>query len=195
MRYSPRARDSRAMRRMWLLIAAGAVCFCLTPIFPAGRAAFQLGATVLMAFGIYTAVRYQLTEFTYEITLRDSAVNDAAEFAGGTPDVRNLPAGMLDLVVRKAAGRRAAIIDACLSLGDLRYFALLPREGGREREPYKKFPELRTYDYTASVVPQAQYMAVFVDSAHNAIGLILEADEAFADLLTRAVQENEKREP
>jgi len=193
MRYSPKPCDNRAHRRMWLMMAAGAVCFCLTPLFPAGRAAFQLGALLLLGGGIYTGVRYVMTEFTYEITLKNSADTGdmAAAFSGGsTADVRYLPAGMLDFVVRKKNSQRGAVIDACLSMEDLRYFALFPTEGGREREPYKKFPQLRVFYYTPSPVPQAQYMAVFVDSAQNAIGVVLEPDSDFLALFTRITQEN-----
>ena len=193
MRYSPKPCDNRAHRRMWLMMAAGAVCFCLTPLFPAGRAAFQLGALLLLGGGIYTGVRYVMTEFTYEITLKNSADTGdmAAAFSGGsTVDVRHLPAGMLDFVVRKKNSQRGAVIDACLSMEDLRYFALFPTEGGREREPYKKFPQLRVFYYTPSPVPQAQYMAVFVDSAQNAIGVVLEPDSDFLALFTRIAQEN-----
>lgn len=194
MRYSPKPCDNRAHRRMWLMMAAGAVCFCLTPLFPAGQAAFQLGALLLLAGGIYTGVRYIMTEFTYEITLKNSADTGdmAAAFSGGsTVDVRHLPAGMLDFIVRKKNSQRGAVIDACLSMEDLRYFALFPTEGGREREPYKKFPQLRVFYYTPSPVPQAQYMAVFVDSAQNAIGVVLEPDSEFLALFTRIAQENE----
>ena len=194
MRYSPKPCDNRAHRRMWLMIAAGAVCFCLTPLFPAGRAAFQLGALLLLGGGIYTGVRYIMTEFTYEITLKNSADTGdmATAFSGvSTVDVRHLPAGMLDFVVRKKNSQRGAVIDACLSMEDLRYFALFPTEGGREREPYKKFPQLRVFYYTPSPVPQAQYMAVFVDSAQNAIGVVLEPDSDFLALFTRIAQENE----
>jgi len=193
MRYSPKPCDSRAHRRMWLMMAAGAVCFCLTPLFPAGRAAFQLGALLLLGGGIYTGVRYIMTEFTYEITLKNTADAEdmAAAFSGGsTVDVNHLPAGMLDFVVRKKNSQRGAVIDACLSMEDLRYFALFPSEGGREREPYKKFPQLRVFYYTPSPVPQAQYMAVFVDSAQNAIGVVLEPDSEFLALFTRIAQEN-----
>jgi len=193
MRYSPKPCDSRAHRRMWLMMAAGAVCFCLTPLFPAGRAAFQLGALLLLGGGIYTGVRYIMTEFTYEITLKNTADAEdmAAAFSGGsTVDVNHLPAGMLDFVVRKKNSQRGAVIDACLSMEDLRYFALFPTEGGREREPYKKFPQLRVFYYTPSPVPQAQYMAVFVDSAQNAIGVVLEPDSDFLALFTRITQEN-----
>lgn len=193
MRYIPKPCDKRAHTRMWLMMAAGAVCFCLTPLFPAGRAAFQLGALLLIGGGIYTGMRYIMTEFTYEITLKNTASADdaAAVFCGGsTVDVRYLPAGMLDFVVRKKNSQRGAVMDACLDMADLRYFAPLPLEGGREREPYKKFPQLRVYYYTPSPVPQAQYMAVFVDAAHNAIGVVLEPDSDFLALFTRIAKEN-----
>lgn len=193
MRCTPKPCDTRAQKRMWVLIAAGAVTFCLTPLFSAGRAAFQLGALILIAWGMYTGMRYIMTEFTYEIVPRSTATAEdiGAAFAQeSTVDVRGLPAGMLDFVVRKKNSQRGAIMDACLDLGDLRYFAPLPREGGREREPYRLFPDLRVYVYTASPVPAAQYMAVFVDAAHNAIGLVLEPDEAFIETLTRIAREN-----
>ncbi len=190
MRYIPKACDGRAQKIMWLMIAAGAICFMLPSVIPSARAVFQLGATVLVGGGIYIGVRYVMTEFTYEIVPRDSALPRGE--GAFVSDVRaaDLPASMLDFVVRKQNSRRGALIDACMSLGDLRYFAPLPREGGREREPYKLFPQLKVYEYTASIAPQAQYMAVFVDSAQNAVGLVIEPDEAFAAVLSRALREN-----
>ena len=192
MHFVPKPCDRRAEKRMWLFIALGAVCFCLTPLYRAGQAVFQLGAVILIGCGIFTAVRYLLTEFTYEIVLKNTVTeeNAAPAFAAGTPDVRRLPPGMLELVVRKASGRRAAVMDACLPLDELRYFQLLPAEGGREREVYRRFPEMRVFYYTASPVPEKQYIAVFVDSAANATGVVLEPDEAFAELLSRAAAVN-----
>ena len=190
MRYTPKPCDGRAHKIMWLMIAAGALCFMLSSAFAGGRAVLQLGATVLIGGGIYIGVRYIMTEFTYEIVPRDTALPQgeaAPAFAGNTAD---LPASMLDFVVRKQNSRRGALMDACMNLGELRYFAPLPTEGGREREPYKKFPNLKVFVYTPSIVPQAQYIAVFVDSAQNAVGLILEPDEAFSAVLSRAVHEN-----
>lgn len=194
MRYSPRPCDARAQRLMWAFLAAGSVCFCLTPLWRQGRAVFQLGAVVLMCGGIYIAVRYMLTSFVYEIALKNSA--DPGDMqtapAGGGTDVRLLPNSSLDLVVRKASGQRAAVIDACLALDELVYFAPLPREGGREREPYKRYPGMRVYNYTASVAPQAQYMAVFVDGAQNVTGVILEPGAELAEFLSAAAEKNEE---
>lgn len=192
MRYSPLPCDGRAKRIMWMLLAAGSVCFCLTPLWPRGRAVFQLGALALFCGGIFVAVRYLLTTFVYEITLKNTvdASGMQPELAGGSLDVTKLPPSALDLVVRKAIGQRAAVIDACLALDELLYFAPLAREGGREREPYKRYPELHAYNYTVSVVPETQYMAVFVDGARNAIGVILEPDAAMAEFLAQITSAN-----
>lgn len=191
MRYIPKACDGRAQGIMWLMIAAGALCFMLSSVFAAGRAVFQLGAVAFIGGGLYVGIRYVMTEFIYEIVPRDSALpqGDTA-VAAGFGNAADLPAGMLDFVVRKKNSQRGAVMDACMNLGELRYFAPLPREGGREREPYKKFPQLKVYEYTPSIVPKVQYMAVFVDSAQNAIGFILEPDEAFIAVFCRSLQEN-----
>ena len=77
-------------------------------------------------------------------------------------------------------------------LDELVYFAPLPREGGREREPYKRYPGMRVYNYTASVAPQAQYMAVFVDGAQNVTGVILEPGAELAEFLSAAAEKNEE---
>lgn len=192
MRYSPRPCDGRAMRMTWMLLAAGALCFCLTPLWPRGRAVFQLGALVLFCAGIFIAVRYQLTTFVYEIVLKNTETASGMQpvEAGDPLDVTLLPPSALDLVVRKATGQRAAVIDACLALDELLYFAPLAREGGREREPYKRYPGLHAYNYTVSVAPQQQYMAVFVDGARNATGVVLEPDAAMAELLTQIAKAN-----
>lgn len=187
MRYSPKPCNKKAIRLTWLLIAAGVLCFCLTPIFPAGRAAFQLGAVVLMGCGVFVAVRYCMTEFTYELAVRDGADAAISEMFGETDGRQTAD---FDFTVRKTQGRRGAILDACFSLAELRYFAPLPKEGGREREPYRRFPAMRVYNYTVSLSPASQYMAVFVDAAQNAFGLILEADGEMVQLMQRAVEKN-----
>ena len=106
MRYTPKPCDGRAHKIMWLMIAAGALCFMLSSVFAGSRAVLQLGATVLIGGGIYVGVRYIMTEFTYEITVRDTALPQGeavSAFGGNTAD---LPASMLDLVVRKQNSRR-----------------------------------------------------------------------------------------
>lgn len=190
MRYTPKPCDGRAHKIMWLMIAAGALCFMLSSAFAGGRAVFQLGATVLIGGGIYVGVRYIMTEFTYELAVRDTALPQGEAAPAFVGNMADLPASMLDFVVRKQNSRRGALMDACMNLGELRYFAPLPREGGREREPYRKFPDLKVFEYTPSIVPQTQYMAVFVDCAQNAVGLVLEPDEAFAAVFSRALREN-----
>lgn len=193
MRYSPKPCDKKAMYLTWLLIAAGAVCFCLTPIFPAGRAAFQLCAVALMGCGVFVAVRYCMTDFIYEIIVREDASDSVViGVDASTAGISAFPSDVLDFTVQKKQGRKAAMMDACLSLHQLRYFAPLPREGGREREPYRRFPEMRVFNYTTSLSPVSQYMAVFVDEAQNAFGLVLEVEGEMAAFLTQTTEENQR---
>ena len=91
---------------------------------------------------------------------------------------------MLDFTVRKTQGRRS-VTDARLGLEELAYFDLYPRRGGKEREVHKRYPDLRLYNYTASMIPERAYIAVFVDVDDSAAGLILEPDTAMASYLSR----------
>ncbi len=184
MRYSPKPCDGRARRLMWILIGVGAVCFCLSSAFAAGRAVLQLGGVVLLAGGIFMAVRYELTEFTYEVALRGTAAAEEALPAVDVPvDLRYLSPSLLDFTIRKSQGRRGSVLDACFGLDALLYFALLPLEGGREREPYRRYPSMRVFTYTVSLSPNAQYMAVFSDGADGQVGLVLECGAEMAALL------------
>ena len=195
MEYTPQPDTRRARRIMWAFLLGGAVCFPAAAMLPFGRAVLQLAGVALVACGLYVAGRWLFTSFTYAIVLRGTADPDElagaqTAAAGAAPDVRRLPNALLDFTVRKSQGRRAPVMDACLALDELRYFAPLPREGGREREPYRLFPALRVYDYTVTMTPAQQYMAVFVDSANNAIGLIFEPDAAMAAYLASVLQQN-----
>jgi|GEM_PF-4729061 len=195
MEHTPQPDTRRARRIMWAFLLGGAVCFPAAAMLPFGRAVLQLAGVAFLACGLYVAGRWLFTAFTYAVVPKSSVdpedyVGLRAAAAGVLPDVRYLPPAALDFTVRKSQGRRTPVMDACLALDELRYFAPLPREGGREREPYRRFPTLRVYDYTVSLTPAQQYMAVFVDSANNAIGLILEPDAAMAAYLASVLQQN-----
>ena len=102
MRYIPKACDGRAQGIMWLMIAAGALCFLLSSVLDAGRAVLQFGAVALIGGGLYVGIRYVMTEFIYEIVPRDSALPQGeTAAAAGFCSTADLPAGMLDFVVRK----------------------------------------------------------------------------------------------
>jgi len=94
-------------------------------------------------------------------------------------------------VIQITPSQMAKLIEARMALDELSYFAPLPREGGRNREPFQRYPRLHVYNYTVSVVPQIQYMAVFLDSAHNAVGLILEPDGKMTAALSGMVGRGE----
>ena len=107
------------------------------------------------------------------------------EFAAASPvNVTALPAHMLDFTVRKTQGRRS-VTDARLGLEELAYFDLYPRRGGKEREVHKRYPEMKLFNYTASMIPERAYIAVFVDGDGGAAGLILEPNAAMASYLSR----------
>ena len=195
MQYSPKPGDRRAYRLMWMLFAAGIVCVCVAAFLSAGRAILQFGTVAFLSAGVYVSVRYVFTEFLYVITWKNDCCDTAVQYAaeGILPDVRLLPPQQLDLVIKKTQGRRGTVTDARLALDELVYFAPLPAEGGRNREPYTLFPEMRVYSYTASFHPAQQYMAVFADSAGNTSGLILELTDSagndFRDLLAACVRQ------
>lgn len=190
MRYSPRAENRLAKVLMLALLALGTVCFSMTIPLPAYRGVWVSGASVLIMGGVFLWARCIGTTFTYEIALRGyPTAEDGMEYAAASPaNVTVLPPHMLDFAVYKSQGRRS-FADARLGLDELRYFDLYPRRGGKEREVHKKYPEMKIFNYTASLIPERAYIAVFVDGDGGAVGLILEPDAAMASYLSRIAGE------
>ena len=190
MRYAPRAENRLAKGLMLLFIALGIVCFSLTIPQPAYRGLWTLCSTILIMSGAFVWARYIGIAFTYEIALRGyPPAEDGMEYAtASSTDVTALPPHMLDFTVRKTQGRRS-FTDARLGLSELAYFDLYPRRGGKAREVHKKYPEMRLYNYTASMIPERAYIAVFVDGDGGAAGLILEPNAAMASYLSRIAGE------
>ncbi len=192
MHYTPIPVDDRARRVTFVLIAAGAVTFLLPLWLPAGRALLQTASLILFSMGLFVTVRYLMTSFSYCVEPRGA---DRPEDGTVTADlgafhIRHLPPSAVDLTVRKSQGRRVGIIEARLSMEDLAYFAPLPRQGGRKREVYRLYPNMRVYNYTVSYRPAAQYIAVFVDRTDNAIGVVLELNEEMAAYLADTAAKN-----
>lgn len=193
MHHTPTPVDDRARRVTFVLIAAGVLTFLASAWLPAGRAFLQAASLVSFAMGIFVTVRYLMTSFSYSVEpqgqhLPEDGTVTAAE--AGAFHVRYLPPSSLDLMVRKSQGRRIGIIEARLSLEELAYFAPLPHQGGRKREPYRLYPNMRVYNYTVSYRPAAQYMAVFVDRVGNEIGIVLEVDGDMVTYLTETAAKN-----
>ena len=190
MRYSPRAENRLARALMLLFIALGILCFSFTIPQPAYRGLWTACATVFLMSGVFVYARYIGISFTYEIARRGyPPAEDGMEYAAASPaNVTALPPHMLDFTVRKTQGRRS-VTDARLGLDELAYFDLYPRKGGKEREVHKKYPEMKLFNYTASMIPERAYIAVFVDGDGNAAGLILEPDAAMASYLSRIAGE------
>ena len=186
MRYSPKAENRGAKALMLLLVALGSLCFSFTIPQPAYRGLWTLSATILLMSGVFVWARYIGISFTYEIALRGYP---PAEYAAASPaNVTALPPHMLDFTVRKTQGRRS-FTDARLGLDELTYFDLYPRRGGKAREVHKKYPTMKLFNYTVSMIPERAYIAVFVDGDGDVAGLILELDAAMASYLSRIAGE------
>jgi len=193
MQYTPTPRDDRARRIVFALIAAGAVAFAAAAVLRTGRALLQTAAIVFFAAGIFVTTRYIFTAFSYSVEPRDDGrPEDGTVTAAdvGTFHTRYLPPSEMDFVVRKSQGQRQGILEARLSMGELVYFAPLPLKGGREREVYRLYPAMRAYNYTVSLRPETQFIAVFEDSAENVIGIVFEPDERMADYFADTAAKN-----
>lgn len=190
MRYSPRAENRGARALMLLLFALGIVCFSFTIPQPAYRGLWTACASVFIMSGVFVYARYIGISFTYEIAWRGyPPAEEGMEYAAASrTNVTALPPHMLDFTVRKTQGRRS-VTDARLGLSELAYFDLYPRRGGKAREVHKRYPAMRLYNYTASMIPERAYIAVFVDGDGDAAGLILEPDAAMAAYLSRIAGE------
>ena len=186
MRYSPRANTKGARILMLSLSALGIVLFSMNIPYPALRSVWMPLACAFFMGSVFVFVRYVGTTLTYEIALRGYLPPEEgmAYAQAGFVNVTALPPHMLDFTVYKTQGRRS-VTDARLGLEDLVYFDLYPRQGGKEREVHKRYPEMKLYNYTASMMPERMYIAVFVDVEGNEAGLILEPDAAMASYLSR----------
>jgi hypothetical protein len=186
MRYSPRAENRGAKALMLLFFALSILCFSFTIPLPAYRGLWTSCASVFFMGGVFLYARYIGTSFTYEIALRGyPPAEDGMEYTAASPaNVAALPPHMLDFTVRKTQGRRS-VTDARLGLGELAYFDLYPCQGGKEREVHKTYPDMKIFNYTASMIPERAYIAVFADGDGGTVGLILEPDTAMASYLSR----------
>lgn len=190
MRYSPKAENRGAKACMMLLLALGILFVSFTIPQPMHSGLWRCCAALFLAGGAFVWVRYIGTTFTYEIALRGypPAEEGMAYATASSVDVRTMPPSMLDFTVYKSQGRRS-FADARLSLGELAYFDLYPRRGGKERDVHKRYPHIKLHNYTASMIPERAYIAVFVDGDGCAHGLILELDAPMAAYLSRVAGE------
>ena len=188
MRYTPSGRNTGARLLMLALSALGIVLFAMNIPYPAWRGIWLLGCCGFFMGSAFVWARYVGISITYEIAPRGYLPPEAGmAYAGASAvNVMGLPPHMLDFAVYKRQGRRW-VTDARLGLGELCCFDLYPREGGKEREVHKKYPEMKIFNYTASMIPERAYIAVFVDGDGNEAGLILEPDDAMASYLSRVV--------
>ncbi len=179
MRYTPSPNNRRATVIMWGMIAAGSVVFCLQGAFTKARAALQAGAIILFSVGIYIAVRYLMTTFTYEIVLRTPD-----DLPDGVPamqiDISRLPPEMLDLVVSRGVGQRPPFVTARMGMDELFWFGAVTRKDMKSAPPYKQYPTMRTYEYAPSLHPETLHLAVFLDAADTPTALLLELSPEMA---------------
>lgn len=159
MRYAPQGNTKGARALMLLLFAQGIVLFSMNIPYPSLRSLWLSLACAFFMGSAFVFVRYVGTALTYEIAMR-----------GYLPP-------------------EDGVEYARLGLDELVYFDLYPRRGGKEREVHKKYPRMKLYNYTASLIPERVYIAVFVDVEGNEAGLILEPDAAMAAYLARIAGE------
>lgn len=191
MRYTPKPDSTPARRITCALIGAGIAVFMLSPVFPSARAVFQLTAFLLLSAGIYVTVRYLMTSYSYAVTPRNADADDGTvPAAAGVFHLHCLPPSQLDFVVQKSQGQRVGIVETRLSMEELRYFAPLSPKGGRKREPFRLYPDLRLFRYTVTLRPAVTHIAVFQDAAGNTLGILFEPDERMAEFFAHTAEKN-----
>lgn len=164
MYYEPKPQNKKPQILTGVSAAAGIAVFLLAPILPMGRAPLQAVAILLFAVGLFYSLRYVMTSFSYALEPSDGASGE-------------------DFVVRKSQGRRIEIIEARLTLDELVCFTPLVR-GKIGKDMREKYPTMRVYNYTVTYRPDGAYLAVFVDSADNVIGVILEPSTEMVTLFS-----------
>ena len=186
MRYTPMGRHTGAKWLMLALAALGIALFAMNIPYPAWRGVWLLGCCAFFMGSAFVWARYVGISITYEIAPRGYLPPEAgmAYVGASAVNVMALPPHMLDFAVYKRQGRRW-VTDARLGLGELAYFDLYPRQGGKEREVHKTYPDMKIFNYTASMIPERAYIAVFADGDGGTVGLILEPDTAMASYLSR----------
>ncbi len=161
MYHEPKPQNKKPQIITTVSVALGIAVFLLAPILPKGQAVLQAVSFVMFAGGLFFAIRYLFTSFSY-------AVEDG------------------DFTVQKSQGRRVGVTEARLALSELADFVPLSK-GKIGKDVRGKYPAMQIYSYTVTYRPDGAYLAVFVDGADNAIGVIFEPSAEMVGLFTNRI--------
>ena len=162
----PKAQNTRAPYLIATFLFGAAAFFILYLVMEVYRGVVGLVSVAFITAAVFVYTRYVAPEYYYDIMV-----------ANGTPL----------FVVRQLTGKRFVT----LSRIDLRTITSVTRLNAAERREHKTPTGYIKYNYTPTIGPEFVYMITSV-SRYERAEIVIEANEDFADLLSRYA--NEARE-
>ena len=188
MKYSPPLSGKSINVAIVILFVVAVICFVIPGtagsfgVIP--PAVFQIAGIASAVTGIFLAVRYRFTRFTYSISLRDvGADEEAVEAWESEPDVTRIPPSLLDFTVVKSQGKRPGAAECILSLDDLKRVVRFTGKKKLAETVKEEFGCAVLYDYTANLFPPMVTVLIFTEG-DKTIGVAVECDEKMTAALT-----------
>ena len=188
MKYTPPLSDKKVTAAVIILFAFAVVCFVIPgtvgsfDVIP--PAVFQLAGIVAGVAGIFLAVRYKFTRFTYSVTLRErGADEEAIEAWEDETDVTKIPPSLLDFTVVKSQGKRPGAAECILSLDDLKKVVRFTGKKKLSETVKEEFGCSVLYDYTANIVPTMVTVLIFTEG-DKTVAVAIECDEQMTAALS-----------
>lgn len=188
MKYTPPLSDKKVTAAIVILFAFSLVCFVIPGTVGSfgaiPPAIFQLAGVISGVAGIFLAVRYRFTRFTYSVTLRErGADEDAIEAWEDETDVTRIPPSLLDFTVVKSQGKRPGTVECVLSLDDLKKVVRITGKNKLSKTAKEEFGCSVLYDYTANIAPTMVTVLIFTENGKN-IAVAIECDEQMTGALS-----------
>lgn len=169
MNFSPTPQKKEAGFVSGILLTVSVISFLFSNINGIPPLPLQLISLICAVSGVYVAVRYAFTSFTYRIIAK----------GGGSPS--GLPPESVDFLVSKTQGSRGPITECRLSMDKLTH--VTEYNDGLTAELREKHGKVSLYHYTVSMFKSKRCALVF-DDGGECICLVIEADEHFTKALT-----------
>ena len=173
MNFSPAPQKRESGFVSGILLTLSVISFLFSNIEGIPPLPLQLISLICAVAGVYVAVRYAFTSFTYSITTKNGGVYDT-----------HLPVEDTDFCVSKMQGSRGPITECRLSMDKLTH--VTEYNDGLAAELRKKHGKLSLYHYTVSMFPKKRHALVF-DDVGECICVVIEADGQFINALSSYV--------
>ncbi len=178
MNFSPTPQKKESGFVSTILLVLSVISFIFSNIVGTAPLPLQLISLVCAVAGVYVAVRFTFTSFTYSVQSK----NGVSIFA--------LPAESVDFCVSKTQGSRGPITECRLSMDKLTH--ITEYNNGLASELREKHGKLSLYHYTVSMFPKKRHALIF-DDGGECICIVIETDEHFVNTLSSYVPKTDSK--